>query len=135
MHQTSTDFSGLFRLKGKSHDTFDTIMFTKSVFFFSFNFGFAGVWRVAAQQLPPPLVTERTEQLDILIFFGYALCYFCVLKKEVLFLYCFHGFIETPNIFITISWESEMSRACSTHSRILNCKKIRLMHVRQRNFM
>jgi hypothetical protein len=48
----NADFSGWFRLMGKSRKIFDIILSTKSV---SFKFRFWGFGRAAARQPPPPL--------------------------------------------------------------------------------
>jgi len=61
MHKTSADFSGLFRLKGKSRNTFDTIMSTKSFFFIiSVLRGFGGL----QPSSPFCLGYRKTEQPD-----------------------------------------------------------------------
>jgi hypothetical protein len=50
MYWSSADFSGGFRLKGKSRKTFDTIISTKSVFF---KFKFWMVWGVDCSPASP----------------------------------------------------------------------------------
>jgi hypothetical protein len=69
MYWSSTDFSGWFRLKGKSRKTFDIIISTN--FFFFLHFGFGGFWwglQPPWLPLPPvdaPLSVKLTAHLQL----------------------------------------------------------------------